>query len=904
MDSEELSALCSSLALEEDEETIAPDLEEGLQVQGKRSIDRSLVGCVLSTGPIARDAFIHMIKGVWKTKERFDVEAIGSNKFVFHFLSTTDRRRVLLGGPWCYQNKLLVLEEPAGVGDYSKMSFSQVPFWVQLHNIPVFCMSKAVGLILGNMVGRVQEVECNQDELCLGTFIRVRVIIDISKPLNRILKVRLGTDKELVTILLRYEHHPELCFLCGLFDHPLKECPDRGTRQGDNLKLKYGAWIKAPIPSPGEPSQQYKRRRPSLGISSHDPSNDILVPRQPHASANKIYYSSRPLPRQVEQPTHLHQSTSRQSNPTQKNYRHRGIGKDKALNYSSHTTGKLPELVTPSAGSYPTTHHSVAPAQMERLRSKLGYSRMLTWGREGRSGGLCLLWSDSITVQLLSGSKGHIDVVVSSPNSTCWHFTGLYGNPDTSLRPQFWDLMKRLGDSSSLPWLCGGDMNEILFHHEKKGGGDRASYLLRNFREAIEYCNLADLGFRGPKFTWCRGNYNSNFIQERLDRMLGNSGWSDMFPNSIVHHLRQRYWQQQSKDLWLKSGDRNSKFFHQKASARREKNSIIGLFDSNENWSKVSPAMNEQLDGPFVAEDVRAAVFQMAPSKSPGADGMSALFYQNYWTIVGDEVTTACLGFLNEGLGLGSINETLITLLPKVKCPTHITEFRPISLCNVLYKIISKMLATRMRSVMDSIISEEQSAFIPGRLISDNAIIGFECIHVLKRRRSKKKGFLALKLDMAKAYDRVEWSFIREVLKKLGFSEGWIKKILDCVTSVYYSLLLNGEKVGCIRPSRGLRQGDPLSPYLFLLCAEGLSSLIHTFERTGQLQGMWCGTNGPTISHLFFADDSLLFIEATPASCYAIKEILLHYETASGQLVNYSKSAVCFGPSINEEDIG
>ncbi|KAL5566911.1 hypothetical protein UlMin_030075 [Ulmus minor] len=230
MDSEELSSLCSSLALEEEEEILTPDLEAGLQAQGERSIDRSLVGCVLSTCPIARDAFVHMIKGVWKTKERFEVETIGSNKFVFHFLSTTDRRRVFAGGPWCYQNKLLVLEEPTGVGDYSKMSFSKAPFWVQLHNIPVFCMSKTVGSILGNMVGLVQEVECNQDELCLGTFIRVRVIVDISKPLKQILKVRLGTDKELVTILLRYEHLPELCFLCGLLGHPLRK---KGTGSRD-----------------------------------------------------------------------------------------------------------------------------------------------------------------------------------------------------------------------------------------------------------------------------------------------------------------------------------------------------------------------------------------------------------------------------------------------------------------------------------------------------------------------------------------------------------------------------------------------------------------------------------------------------------------------------------------------
>lgn len=165
---------------------------------------------------------------------------------------------------------------------------------------------------------------------------------------------------------------------------------------------------------------------------------------------------------------------------------------------------------------------------LERLRVKLGYSGLLTWEKEGRSGGLCLLWSDSIKVQLLSGSKGHIDMLISSHDNSTSHFTGLYRNPDASLRTHFWSLMKRLGDLHSFPWLCGGDFNEILFGHEKQRGSAKSHYLLRNFRETLDHCGLADLGFWGPQFTWCRGK-DSNFIQERLDRMLRNNSWINLY---------------------------------------------------------------------------------------------------------------------------------------------------------------------------------------------------------------------------------------------------------------------------------------------------------------------------------------------------------------------------------------
>ena len=146
----------------------------------------------------------------------------------------------------------------------------------------------------------------HQDELCLGTFIRVRVIIDISKPLKRILNVRLGTGKELVTILLKYEHLPELCFHCGLLGHPLKECPERGALQGDILKLKYGAWIKAPIPSSGKSTLQNKRRRPSSGLASHALPHGNPTNSQPHASTSKTRQKPLPNRQHNERPNPLH----------------------------------------------------------------------------------------------------------------------------------------------------------------------------------------------------------------------------------------------------------------------------------------------------------------------------------------------------------------------------------------------------------------------------------------------------------------------------------------------------------------------------------------------------------------------------------------------------------------------
>ncbi|KAL0012182.1 hypothetical protein SO802_007290 [Lithocarpus litseifolius] len=273
----------------------------------------------------------------------------------------------------------------------------------------------------------------------------------------------------------------------------------------------------------------------------------------------------------------------------------------------------------------------------------------------------------------------------------------------------------------------------------------------------------------------------------------------------------------------------------------------------------------------------------MHPKKAPGPDGMSAIFFQKYWDVVGNDISSMVLNVLNSNMSLAEINKTNISLIPKTKCPSKMSEFRPISLCNVIYKLVSKVLANRLKKILPHIISENQSAFLSGRLISDNVLVGFELMHYLEHKREGIESFLAVKLDMSKAFDRVEWVFIEKVMERLSFHEKWIGMIMQCISTVSYSILINGVAYGCIMPTRGIRQGDPLSPYLFLLCAEGFSSMICQAVRRQLLSGVSICRGCPMVTHLFFADDSLLFCKASSQECQKLVEILKHYENASGQ---------------------
>ena len=365
--------------------------------------------------------------------------------------------------------------------------------------------------------------------------------------------------------------------------------------------------------------------------------------------------------------------------------------------------------------------------------------------------------------------------------------------------------------------------------------------------------------------------------------------------NALLHS-HEVFWKQRAKSLWLKEGDMNSRFFHATASARKRKNSLARLRNSQGQWSSnqdeidgmivdffsllyetegcssedvlaciessISEDHNTMLLAPFSAREVKDALFEMHLDKSPGPDGMNSTFYKKFWHIVGKDVVHAALEFITNCTLPVGVNDTSIVLIPKNQQPETLADMRPIALCNVLYKIVSKMLTNRMKIVLPTVISNAQSAFIPGRAITDNIIISAEVMQFLKRKRQGKHGSAALKIDMSKAYDRIEWKFLQDVMLKMGFAGKWVELIMLCVSTVRYNVIRNGKEVGPIIPSRGLRQGDPLSPYLFILCAEGLSSLIRRQENVGLIHGVKVARGAPMVSHLFFADDAFLFFRA------------------------------------------
>ena len=447
--------------------------------------------------------------------------------------------------------------------------------------------------------------------------------------------------------------------------------------------------------------------------------------------------------------------------------------------------------------------------------------------------------------------------------------------------------------------------------------------------------------------TWTRNKqHNSQTLIEELRKELEEAMTGQDMDSTIIsiinlkllhaYKAEEDFWKQRSRLLWLALGDRNSGYFHAISRGRSviNKFSVVenndgipqfeeagilstitnyfhALFTSQENDCTslvqdaihpcISPAMNQNLIRIPSKEEIKLACFAIHPDKAPGPDGFSACFFQSNWDTVGVQVVLEIQSFFLSDVLPSKINNTHIRLIPKKQSPQKMVDYRPIALCTVFYKIIAKLMAKRLQPILHDLISENQSAFVPKRAITDNVLITHEMLHYLKTSKAKVKCYMAVKTDMSKAYDRLEWNFIEAVQKRMGFHPKWILWLMQCISTVNYSFLLNDSAQGQVIPSRGIRQGDPLSPYLFILCSEVLSGLCCKAQLDGSLPGIRVALGSPRVNHLLFADDTMFFCGSDDKSCITLLQIIKKYEAASGQLINKAKSSITFSaktPSI------
>eukprot|EP00253_Pinus_taeda_P024332 PITA_24332 len=356
-----------------------------------------------------------------------------------------------------------------------------------------------------------------------------------------------------------------------------------------------------------------------------------------------------------------------------------------------------------------------------------------------------------------------------------------------------------------------------------------------------------------------------------------------------------------SRAIWLKAGDDNTKFYQNYAKGRKVSNTIWklplpkgGFADC---FNKLSHLEAEELYAPVTSGELEGALKWFKKDKSPGLDGWTIKFYLAFYEILGHDLLKVVEESRTTGTLYHAINSTFIALIPKTDSPSSFDDYRPISLCNFLYKIISKIIANRLRLILSRHIAPQQFAFLDSRQIHEAIGSAQQAIHSIWTRQLKG---IILKIDLSKAFDRVSWLYIKMLLIHLGFPLNYITWTMAYITTPTFSVLINGSTSHFFHSERGLGQGCPLSPILFFIVMEGLNRLIASAKSAGDLCGLKI-SDDCFLNHLLFVDDVLILLDGSIRDSLTFSKILLLFLSASGMLANQSKSTITFARTFVHE---
>ncbi|XP_074300969.1 uncharacterized protein LOC141632309 [Silene latifolia] len=384
---------------------------------------------------------------------------------------------------------------------------------------------------------------------------------------------------------------------------------------------------------------------------------------------------------------------------------------------------------------------------------------------------------------------------------------------------------------------------------------------------------------------------------------------------------------QRAKEFDIKMGDASTTYFSSKVAARRNSSNIrkvvdnhgtvcnafpdiskafldyyisllgagnVTKFDSSimPNGHILTPTEGSPLLEPITPAEIKSALFSIDANKSPGPDGYSSGFFKDAWDTIHDSFITAILDFFKTGKLLREVNSTLISLIPKGTSPNTVMDYRPmISCCTTIYKTISKILTSRLHKIMPHIVGLEQAAFVADRSIFDNIMLANELVRGYDRKYKTPR--CVVKVDIRKAFDTVNWEFLKAILPQFGIPQKFCDWIISLVTSTRFSLKINGSTEGYFEGKRGLRQGDPLSHLLFVLCMEVLTRIFKGLKNASQFS-FHPKCVKLDLTHLIFADDLLVFVRGDLPSVQAVKHCLDLFSSYSGLVPNASKTNIYF----------
>nr|KAJ0197364.1 hypothetical protein LSAT_V11C700352090 [Lactuca sativa] len=305
------------------------------------------------------------------------------------------------------------------------------------------------------------------------------------------------------------------------------------------------------------------------------------------------------------------------------------------------------------------------------------------------------------------------------------------------------------------------------------------------------------------------------------------------------------------------------------------------------------------IEAPITIEEIKEAIWACGNEKSPGPDGFSFKLIKRHWEIMKHDIVNMVKHFERHGDINRGCNASFISLIPKMKDPLSVGDYRPISLIGCMYKIIAKLLSSRLKRVIGGCIGDVQSAFLEGRNILEGPLIVNEMYSWAKKANEK---MLLFKVDFNKAFDSVNWEYLDHIQMQLGFGEKWRRWIQSCLKTPTLSILVNGSPIKEFGMGRGIRQGDPLSPFLFLIAMEGLHIVMEEACAKGIFRGMQVPNSEVCISHLLYADDALFVGEWSDENIKNLARILRFFHVSSGLKVNFDKSKI-FGIGVDRQEV-